>query len=228
MRPCKRELQNDAQEREIELDFIRGIAILFVVDFHSQHGILFYLFTRLGWQHFGWIGVDIFFVLSGFLVGGLLVKEWKLRGCIDSRQFLILRILKSGRSIMSTCLSSSSRPPHNPPVVGQSPRFQNYTNGIPHTWSLAVEEHAYLLLTFIFVIAACRHTRMHNLFFLLSALSAGVIALTFITAAMVAIHSPQHTPGSTASSTVSCSPSSTITSPQPSLSCNATSGFGLR
>src|ERR1700712_3376898 len=82
------------KKREIELDFIRGIAILSVLDFHSQHGILFYPFTRLGWQHFGWIGVDIFFVLSGFLVGGLLVKEWKLRGCIDSRQFLIRRIFK--------------------------------------------------------------------------------------------------------------------------------------
>ena len=81
-------------KREIELDFVRGVAILMVIDFHSPMGILFYPFRLMGFKHFGWAGVDVFFVLSGFLVGGLLVKEWKVRGRIDSKRFLIRRGFK--------------------------------------------------------------------------------------------------------------------------------------
>lgn len=68
-------------KREIELDFIRGVAILLVLTFHYRsHNRLFSspIVDRL--QSSGWVGVDIFFVLSGFLVGGLLLKEWKTTG----------------------------------------------------------------------------------------------------------------------------------------------------
>jgi peptidoglycan/LPS O-acetylase OafA/YrhL len=170
--------------REIELDFLRGLAILSVVDFHSKHGLLFYPFTRLGWQHFGWIGVDIFFVLSGFLVGGLLVKEWQLRGRIDSRQFLIRRVLKiwpQYYAYLLIIILTGHRTIRQ--LWGNLLNVQNYTGGIPHTWSLAVEEHAYVLLILIFVVAAYRRTRMRNLFILIGTLSVGVIGLTFITAA---------------------------------------------
>jgi len=70
--------------REIELDFIRGIAILLVIDFHAHYGIVNSIVRPFGVQPLGWMGVDIFFVLSGFLVGGLLIKEWKVRGRINS------------------------------------------------------------------------------------------------------------------------------------------------
>ena len=62
-------------KREIELDFIRGIAILLVLSFHYRsHNRLFSspFVDRL--QSSGWVGVDIFFVLSGFLVGGTHVE----------------------------------------------------------------------------------------------------------------------------------------------------------
>src|ERR1700683_3378270 len=82
-------------QREIELDFVRGIAILLVVDYHSgKNAILTRPLTLLHLAHPGWMGVDIFFVLSGFLIGGLLVKEWKVKGRIDSRRFLIRRGFK--------------------------------------------------------------------------------------------------------------------------------------
>ena len=65
------------------------------MDFHSPASPLRPLFLSLGFQdHIGWIGVDIFFVLSGFLVGGLLMKEWKTRGHIDVKRFLIRRGFK--------------------------------------------------------------------------------------------------------------------------------------
>jgi peptidoglycan/LPS O-acetylase OafA/YrhL len=54
----------------IELDFIRGIAILMVLVHHYNTDLP----ARLGLMACGWVGVILFFVLSGFLVGGLLVS----------------------------------------------------------------------------------------------------------------------------------------------------------
>src|ERR1700689_5530178 len=59
-----------------ELDGIRGMAILLVVIFHwgafdEGHSILPGKLERL--LSFGWSGVDLFFVLSGFLIGGILL-----------------------------------------------------------------------------------------------------------------------------------------------------------
>ena len=42
----------------------------------------------------GWIGVDLFFVLSGFLISGLLFSEYKKRGAISFKTFFIRRGFK--------------------------------------------------------------------------------------------------------------------------------------
>jgi hypothetical protein len=39
----------------------------------------------------GWIGVDLFFVLSGFLISGLLFREWRSLGAIDIPRFYVRR-----------------------------------------------------------------------------------------------------------------------------------------
>ena len=164
--------------REIELDFIRGIAILLVVDFHSPKSWLFTPFRLLGFQPFGWAGVDLFFILSGFLVGGLLVKEWRLKGRIASGSFLIRRGLKIWPPyyvFLAVSLATRHRTFHE--LRGNLLNIQNYTGGIPFTWSLAVEEHAYLFLTLFLAIAAVFTLRMRTLFFTLAGLSAAVVAL---------------------------------------------------
>ena len=51
-----------------QLDVLRGVAVLLVLVHHSPGGE-----GRL--LKAGWTGVDLFFVLSGFLVSGLLFKE---------------------------------------------------------------------------------------------------------------------------------------------------------
>jgi peptidoglycan/LPS O-acetylase OafA/YrhL len=60
------------------LDFIRGLAILAVMEYHFMTvpvaNPLARAFEFAG-KRIGWMGVDFFFVLSGFLVGGLLVQE---------------------------------------------------------------------------------------------------------------------------------------------------------
>ncbi|HSZ71107.1 MAG TPA: acyltransferase, partial [Cytophagaceae bacterium] len=133
-----------------ELDFLRGIAILLVL---LNHQYLFQ-FTR----NIGWIGVDLFFVLSGFLVSGLLFKEYQKSGKIDPMRFLIRR----GFKIYP--LYYLFYPVYLIPILFQHQfsllRFlsdvffcQNYVNGWGYafapSWSLAVEEHFYFGLTFL-------------------------------------------------------------------------------
>jgi peptidoglycan/LPS O-acetylase OafA/YrhL len=66
-----------------EIDFLRGVAIILVL---LRHKFLF-PFTK----NMGWIGVDLFFVISGFLVSGLLFKEYQKSGSIQPKRFLIRR-----------------------------------------------------------------------------------------------------------------------------------------
>lgn len=68
------------------LDFLRGIAVLLVLFRHYALSIVLF--------NIGWIGVDLFFVLSGFLVSGLLFKEYIKYGNIKPILFLIRRGLK--------------------------------------------------------------------------------------------------------------------------------------
>jgi peptidoglycan/LPS O-acetylase OafA/YrhL len=63
------------------LDGLRGVAVTTVVGFHL--GI-----TGI---RGGVLGVDIFFVLSGFLITGLLLAEWRAGGRISLRRFSVRR-----------------------------------------------------------------------------------------------------------------------------------------
>jgi len=65
------------------LDGLRGIAILLVLGVHIGD-----LWPGIGWRlRAGFLGVDIFFVLSGFLITSLLVEEYDRSGTINFRQF---------------------------------------------------------------------------------------------------------------------------------------------
>ena len=71
-----------------ELTGLRGIAILLVFVYHALQA-----FRRVGLVG-GWVGVDIFFVLSGFLITALLVNEWDARGTISLLRFYARRALR--------------------------------------------------------------------------------------------------------------------------------------
>lgn len=66
------------------LDGMRGVAILLV--------ILVHLFRYYKWVSFGWMGVDLFFVLSGFLITGILVDTRANPGYY--KNFLVRRVLR--------------------------------------------------------------------------------------------------------------------------------------
>ncbi|MCU0608235.1 MAG: acyltransferase [Chitinispirillaceae bacterium] len=135
--------------RLASLDFLRGAAILLVL-FHHQP-----FFAPL--QKFGWTGVNLFFVLSGFLVSGLLFAEYRDHGTIQPLRFLIRRGFKIYPGyyalILATVIVSlaSVKLQHDgsafldPKALRAECLFlQNYLGGIyVHTWSLAVEEHFY-------------------------------------------------------------------------------------
>jgi peptidoglycan/LPS O-acetylase OafA/YrhL len=175
--------QHKPIRREIELDFIRGLAILLVLDFHAPRSILLAPFTWLGWANFGWAGVEVFFVLSGFLVGGLLVKEWKLSGRIDSKRFLIRRGFKIWPQyyvFIFAILITGHRGLRS--VWGNLLDIQNYVGGVAHTWTLAVEEHAYLLLVAALAFAAHRQAKMRTLFFATGGAALSVVVWRFLLA----------------------------------------------
>ena len=62
-----------------EIDFLRGIAIILVIFRHKEISKLM--------QNMGWIGVDLFFVLSGFLITFLLLKEKEIFNKINFNLF---------------------------------------------------------------------------------------------------------------------------------------------
>jgi peptidoglycan/LPS O-acetylase OafA/YrhL len=131
--------------RNSTLDVLRAVAILLVFGRHSE-GMPF-----LG--RFGWAGVDLFFVLSGFLVSGLLFREYRERGAVDPARFLIRRgfkIYPQFYFLIALTVGGmllAGLPVHGKPFAAEVAFFQNYTPGLwDHTWSLAVEEHFYILL----------------------------------------------------------------------------------
>ena len=131
--------------RNKRLDVLRCVAVLLVIVAHSQ------LPGQL--TSAGRFGVDLFFVLSVFLISGLLFLEQKKHGSISFQRFFVRRSLKIYPAfyfLLSATLAYQLMF-HQVAPVGRylSAIFyvQNYTSQIwGHEWSLAVEEHFYVLL----------------------------------------------------------------------------------
>jgi peptidoglycan/LPS O-acetylase OafA/YrhL len=80
-----------------ELDGLRGIAIISVLIHHQLT-----TFSLTG----GFLGVDLFFVLSGFLITGLLLAEFEKTGSISIRNFYMRRVLRLGPALALFLLGS--------------------------------------------------------------------------------------------------------------------------
>lgn len=159
-RPARETTRTDGattSSRLPQLDFLRAIAVLLVLGTHPAvkfENIGPCLPLATAWHHVGWTGVNLFFVLSGFLIGGLLFAEIRATGALDVRRFVVRRAFKIWPAyyiyllillVMFVKVGA--------PLSQLFPFFvhvQNYCGNIdaiaPHTWSLAVEEHFYLAL----------------------------------------------------------------------------------
>lgn len=146
-------------KRSLSIDFLRGIAVILVLFSHQWLSDFTY--------HAGWIGVDMFFVLSGFLVSGLLFKEYLSHGTIECKRFLIRRGFKIYPAFYFSVFLMTAIYIFAPNLefFPNVHRLELNTNGViaafvveclflqsyfpgflPHHWSLGVEEHFYFLL----------------------------------------------------------------------------------
>jgi peptidoglycan/LPS O-acetylase OafA/YrhL len=158
---------------------LRGIAVMMVVIYHYQ-------FNGVSNSRVGWAGVDLFFVLSGFLISGLLFRELKVTGTLDLKRFLIRRGLKIYPAfyaflVAMALLTAISWHQHFPWRIFLTAGLfvQNYSHDsallLKHTWSLAIEEHFYLLLAALFAFLLPK--RIHAIPFIWVGLMLGCLAL---------------------------------------------------
>ena len=165
------------QQRIPQLDTVRGMAILLVMlhnigeqypSFHLQ-----YLFKN------GWMGVDLFFVLSGFLITGILADTKKSQGYFKNfyvRRCLRIWPLYYSLLLFMFVLLPALRPSEAHAIFEKSspwwafPLFlQNFllpisTNGagpLGVTWSLAIEEQFYMVWPV--VVRFCSHAQLQRL-----------------------------------------------------------------
>jgi peptidoglycan/LPS O-acetylase OafA/YrhL len=144
------------KERIIELDFLRGIAVFMIL---ATHYPVLPFFSRF------FVALDFFFVLSGFLVAGLLIRDVREKGKADVVRFLLRRGLKIYPSfyfylfttVLLTLLVRSFGIPLFDieitwkTILAELFYVQNYFQGIwPHDWSLGLEEQFYFLLALLF------------------------------------------------------------------------------
>ncbi|HEY0874437.1 MAG TPA: acyltransferase family protein [Vicinamibacterales bacterium] len=150
-----------------DIEGLRGIAVLAVVAFHCG----------LPGAAAGFIGVDVFFVLSGYLITGLLVREVEGTGRLDLRQFYarrMRRLLPAAALVVLFTLAVTALilAPQEITRAGRAARASSiyltnvffavnaadyfsakvHDNPILHMWSLAVEEQFYLFWPLLIIV----------------------------------------------------------------------------
>ena len=150
------------------LDGVRAVAIMSVMVYHLEHR---YLLPG------GYLGVDVFFVLSGFLITSLLVAEREGNdGRVSFRNFYARRVLRLGPALVCALIAAIvlaeidgglrgrytiEMVPWVVVYLGNWAQFFGDSgpgNYLGNTWSLAIEEQFYLVWPLLFVFA-CSHVR---------------------------------------------------------------------
>jgi peptidoglycan/LPS O-acetylase OafA/YrhL len=187
------------------LDGIRGIAVLFVLLYHATTPARI-LRTDYRLLPGGWVGVDVFFVLSGYLITRLLLVESQDRGRIDGRAFFARRVrrlmpalvvllavwlLATQTGLLTVrALGSTYTDPGLAfvPVVGAFTLLYNWLLafdqptpvGMGHLWTLSVEEQFYVVWVALFVFVAAKFAQPR--FVLWSLVVAGSVGSFLLTA----------------------------------------------
>lgn len=152
-------------KRVFGLDVMRAVAILIVIDAHATIALKEY-YPGAFWHHLLPDGVELFFVLSGFLIGGILIRSYEKKGFFDRAlllnfwtrrwfrtlpaYYLVLcgligyALLRAWRSGLHHTL------PDKATLLTYFFFLQNFAHYIPdffpETWSLAIEEWSYITL----------------------------------------------------------------------------------
>lgn len=167
------------------LDHLRAAAIVLVFLFHYR------LFQHPAWVDsigaFGWSGVDLFFVLSGYLIAGQLFQKIARKQNISLKDFFLKRIFRILPAYFVVLAIYFLIPAfHEREALPPLWRFLSFTQNFgldlrqhgtfSHAWSLCIEEQFYLLLPFILLLLLS-----------LKAFRKGVFILLFLFAATLAL-----------------------------------------
>lgn len=152
------------------LDSLRGLAVLVVLLFHGSYG----LFAG------GWIGVDLFFVLSGYLITSLLQNEYLTSGNISLSKFYARRALRLlppliiGVLIANILWPFTNLPGGNQLVASIAAIFYStnlisdvVAGNMSHLWSLSVEEHFYFIWPVVVLFFVFRISLRNRILFLI-------------------------------------------------------------
>ena len=147
------------------------------------------------WRRGGWVGVDLFFVLSGFLISGLLFDEYAKTNHIDIRRFYVRRFFKIYPPLVALIAATVGvryalgSPPSPRQTISELLLCQNYAGSLwNHTWSLALECHFYVFLGLLANRLVHREPRTDNPFrifvILFPAVAIGCLAARIITSSI--------------------------------------------
>jgi peptidoglycan/LPS O-acetylase OafA/YrhL len=147
------------------LDGLRALSVIAVILYHAG----------IRWIPGGFIGVEVFFVVSGFLITSLMIDEQHVSGKVSLKQFWIRRARRLLPALFTMLIASliavtffakDSAPDFRQDVLPALGYFSNWwqiyfvdtpyfaANSLPmlrHLWSLAVEEQWYVLWPIVFV-----------------------------------------------------------------------------
>jgi peptidoglycan/LPS O-acetylase OafA/YrhL len=133
------------KKRKPFIDLLRAIAVILVL---FRHGSPWMQDTFLG--NYGWLGVDIFFVISGFLIMNILLNSTVKNefGFQTIKRFYIRRAFKIIPSLYFLIfLGLFIKWNGIKALLVELTFLQSYLiHNFGHTWSISVEEHFYLLL----------------------------------------------------------------------------------
>ena len=172
-------MQATSLEYNPSLDGLRAVAVLLVVADHCH----------VPGFNPGYFGVDLFFVLSGFLITRLLYSELSTTGTVNLLGFYIRRLLRLSPALALILFAYVLSAPWLWPqfTVGQHLRdamlagfylsdyaqaFWHVPRVLVHTWSLSVEEHFYFLWPFVILLLNRIRVRPRILFLVALYLSA--------------------------------------------------------
>ena len=155
-----------------EIDGLRAIAVISVIFYHSE----FYLFQNK-FLSGGFLGVDIFFVISGYLITSIILNEKKISGSFSLKNFYVRRLKRLMPALIVVCFATFIGGyfillPSELIELSKSSifslfyvsnfyfYFSQFTYGtesvllkpLLHTWSLGVEEQFYIIFPIFFLI----------------------------------------------------------------------------
>lgn len=155
--------RDDAAPRLPGLDLLRALAIGWVLLYHAS---TYDLVSDDSWLvSFGWLGVDLFFVLSGFLIAGQLLRPWARGLRPDYRRFFGRRLLRTLPAYLVIVAVYFAVPAVWDRASIQSVwQFLTFTENFglhppqsfSQAWSLCVEEQFYLALPAVVAVMAFR------------------------------------------------------------------------